>query len=298
MEKFYIYKLTFRNGCTYIGKHHQKSDFDQYITSSSYYKKHKDLLEKREIILEVNDIDTLDIMETICILGDIAENKLNVNYNYGAWLNKSKFDRGYTGSANGMFGKKHSDLTRIKMKARWTRERKIKTSERMKEITITDKWKQSIARLNKDPEHTKKVMESRKLYMLKHARYVCINDDSIVIDRETFIKYPDIAFRRTVDDTPVKGNFEEWLRVHRTGHGMASKGKHWFNNGIIETYAFECPEGFVKGRLKFSKDAIANMKAAAQRVLANGGNRHRTGSTPWNKGLKGVKRKCQIVMEQ
>ena len=62
MEKFYIYKLTFRNGCTYIGKHHQKKDFDQYITSSSYYKKHKDLLEKREIILEVKDIETLDIM--------------------------------------------------------------------------------------------------------------------------------------------------------------------------------------------------------------------------------------------
>ena len=79
MEKFFIYKLTFRNGCTYIGKHHQKKDFDQYIISSSYYKKHKDLLEKREIILEVKDIETLDIMETICILGDAAENELNVN---------------------------------------------------------------------------------------------------------------------------------------------------------------------------------------------------------------------------
>lgn len=28
------------------------------------------------------------------------------------------------------------------------------------------------------------------------------------------------------------------------------KGKHWFNNGKVETYAFICPEGFVKGRLK------------------------------------------------
>lgn len=30
----------------------------------------------------------------------------------------------------------------------------------------------------------------------------------------------------------------------------AAKGKHWFNNGEIETYAFDCPDGFVKGRLK------------------------------------------------
>ena len=295
MERFYIYKLTFRNGCTYIGKHHQIKEFDQYITSSSYYSKHKDLLEKREIILYVNDIDTLDIMETICILGDIADNKLNVNYNYGAWMNRSKFDRGYTGAANGMFGRKQSDLTRMKMKAKWTKDRKKRTSQMMKRFTTTDEWKQSIAKLNRDPEHIKKVNETRKARLSEHARYVCINDDSIVIDYETFKKHPGIAFRRTVDDTPLKGDFEGWLKKHRTGHGQASLGKHWYNNGIIETYDLECPEGFTKGRLKFSKDTILNMKAAAQRVLANGGNKHRIGSTPWNKGLKGVKRKCQMV---
>lgn len=30
----------------------------------------------------------------------------------------------------------------------------------------------------------------------------------------------------------------------------AALGKSWYNNGIIETYQFECPEGFSKGRLK------------------------------------------------
>lgn len=28
------------------------------------------------------------------------------------------------------------------------------------------------------------------------------------------------------------------------------KGKHWYNNGEVETYGFAPPEGFVKGRLK------------------------------------------------
>ncbi len=32
------------------------------------------------------------------------------------------------------------------------------------------------------------------------------------------------------------------------GKAGAAKGKIWFHNGEIETYAFECPEGFVKGR--------------------------------------------------
>ena len=29
----------------------------------------------------------------------------------------------------------------------------------------------------------------------------------------------------------------------------ARKGKHWFNNGQINKHCFECPEGFVPGRL-------------------------------------------------
>lgn len=30
------------------------------------------------------------------------------------------------------------------------------------------------------------------------------------------------------------------------------KGKHWFNNGTIQTFCFECPEGFAPGMLKRS----------------------------------------------
>ena len=33
----------------------------------------------------------------------------------------------------------------------------------------------------------------------------------------------------------------------------ARKGQLWYNNGVIETRAFRCPEGFVKGRLKNPK---------------------------------------------
>ena len=28
-----------------------------------------------------------------------------------------------------------------------------------------------------------------------------------------------------------------------------NKGHHWYNNGIIETFSYECPDGFVQGRL-------------------------------------------------
>ena len=107
MTRYYIYKLTFMNGCTYIGKHHQINKNDKYITSSSYYhnKGGKDILLKREILLDnLPDSDICDIMETLCILHDRAENINNVNYNKGAWIS-NQFDRGFSGKENGMYGK-------------------------------------------------------------------------------------------------------------------------------------------------------------------------------------------------
>ena len=32
------------------------------------------------------------------------------------------------------------------------------------------------------------------------------------------------------------------------------KGKHWYNNSVINCFTFECPEGFVPGRIKKHKN--------------------------------------------
>ena len=50
-----------------------------------------------------------------------------------------------------------------------------------------------------------------------------------------------------------KGN-DYWLGKHHSEESKrkiseARKGKHWFNNGKKEIMEFECPEGFVPGRL-------------------------------------------------
>lgn len=45
--------------------------------------------------------------------------------------------------------------------------------------------------------------------------------------------------------------------------GDNAKGKHWFNNGNINVFTYECPEGFVNGRL-FSDEHRANMSVSAK----------------------------------
>lgn len=43
----------------------------------------------------------------------------------------------------------------------------------------------------------------------------------------------------------------------------SGKGKHWFNNGDVNVFTYECPEGFVNGRL-FSDEHRSNMSIAAK----------------------------------
>lgn len=54
-------------------------------------------------------------------------------------------------------------------------------------------------------------------------------------------------------DPPKQHSDESWrknISEALKGRAGAAKGKFWFNNGEKETYAYECPEGFTKGRLK------------------------------------------------
>lgn len=45
---------------------------------------------------------------------------------------------------------------------------------------------------------------------------------------------------------------------HNRAVSEARKGCHWFNNGITQVFAKECPKGFTKGRLKQRMSAESN----------------------------------------
>lgn len=47
-----------------------------------------------------------------------------------------------------------------------------------------------------------------------------------------------------------KGKKEIYSQSAKLKMSQAKKGRHHYNNGIIEILSYECPEGFVPGRLK------------------------------------------------
>lgn len=155
--RYYIYKLTFNSGATYIGQHTEKVENDGYVSSSVYMQRHpEDELVNREILIEVKDKETLDIMETLCIRADKCSNPKNVNGTMGNWHFRFTFSgckhsekkKKYTSEffkqkwgekefRNEMIakhtGRKNTEETKQLMsksaKASWTEERKKKASE-------------------------------------------------------------------------------------------------------------------------------------------------------------------------
>ena len=153
--RYYIYKLTFKSGATYIGQHIEKTKEDGYISSSSYMSQHpEDPIVSRDILVEVKDKPTLDIMETLCIRADKADNTKNVNKNFGNWDYKFCFkgfhhsDKTKTLLSNAHYkagsdiaitignknrGRKNTEETKQLMsesaKASWTEERRKSASE-------------------------------------------------------------------------------------------------------------------------------------------------------------------------
>ena len=84
---FYIYKITFETGETYIGSHIEYKKNDGYICSSLYWKRHPELkLKEREILFYLPSLEQMNIMETICIISDKCNSEKNINGNYGNWL--------------------------------------------------------------------------------------------------------------------------------------------------------------------------------------------------------------------
>lgn len=276
MERFYIYKLTFESGATYIGQHTQRREDDLYVTSSSYVRKHpEDKLINREIILDnVKDKATLDIMETICILGDKAENPKNVNISRGGWF-------GFTGGWNK--GKPATDS------------QKRKTSEKMKGRvpwnkgkTLSKEYREKISKGSKHlgPNKGRKFSEETRQKMSKAHKGKHHSEEW---NRKVgFAQIGKSKSKESIEKMRQAKLGKRHSEEHKNSIRRASLGSSYWNNGVVckRFKAGEEPkEGWVRGRLdeawnkgkKLSEEQRLKMSESMK------------GRIPWNKGGKMIK---------
>lgn len=193
--RYYVYKLTFESGATYIGQHTEKVDNDGYVSSSVYMQRHpEDKLVNREILIEVKDKETLDIMETLCIRADKCSNPKNVNGTMGNWYFRFTFlgckhSEKKKKDTSEFFKQKWSEKDfRNEMIAKRTGRKNTEETKELMSSSAKSSWTEDRKRKAKESgnyshphnEETKKFLSESKIGL------ICINNGI----KEKFVKNP------------------------------------------------------------------------------------------------------------
>ena len=258
---YQIYKVTFEDGKTYIGQHkHNKNDSnDDYITSSTYYKEgHK--VTKKDILLDCKDEITMDIMETICILGDKAENgDNNVNGNLGGWMNVDFGKNAFRISAKTNGYKISMSLMKL-----YNSERGNEVREKMSES------KKELYNSEKGDEIRKKMSESKKEYYENGGELSssCFPEGSIPWNKGKIGTYHQSeTTKQKMSESHYGKHFSEehkskikkWVNEHKEERSKAiskAKVKYLYRNietGETHTRPEWREKGVTRGMLKGSK---------------------------------------------
>lgn len=226
-SKYYIYKITFEDGSTYVGSHIQNKENDDYITSSVYAKSHK--IKNREILIYVSDPITMNIMETICIIEDRQSSIRNVNGNKGNY-------------ASGNF-----------LNVGWNKGIKLN-----RDYSVTDKTKSRISKTLKEyyemhdsPWKGKKHDETTKKHISEMAKKQ--HSEGRCNTEAMHSKEARKKQRQTLKERNALLTSEE--RKAKYGHHIPdrNKGKKWWTNGVENTFAIECPLGWKAGMTRKKK---------------------------------------------
>ena len=103
------------------------------------------------------------------------------------------------------------------------------------------------------PEEHKRLHMKGKTHSAETRRKISDSHKGKILSEETKRKLSE-ANKGNTYHKGKKVSEETRRKISEANKGhlptKGSKGMHWYNNGIINNLAYECPNGFVKGRLK------------------------------------------------
>lgn len=274
---YYIYRITNKvNGNTYIGQHKYKDLNDDYMGSGILITRAKQKYGienfKKEILYSrIQYKETADDMERFAIAKERALGKGEYNIadggqggNLGEEANKKKSEK-LKGRTPWIKGKHHSEETKRKIgkksKGRLhSEETKKKLSEAARNMTEETKKKISEAKKgrqspmkgkHRSEEFRIKLSETNKGKKLSEETKKKISESNKGHLAWNKGKHHTEEAKRKISEAGKGKHFSEdhKRKIGESNRGKR-KGKHWYNNGEINVIASECPEGFVKGRLR------------------------------------------------
>lgn len=218
----------------YIGQH-QASTFEpkRYLGSGTYLKMALKKYGKENFI---------------CTLIDVAESQEELNAKEEKWIKEYKAVESkmfYNIDAGG-FGVQKTKEHKKHLSDAWTPERKMELSKRVsgdKNPSKRPEVRQKISLNNssRDPEKRKKISDAKKGKKLPHTKEWNKKISEALKGRSLMNYTPEV--RRKISESK-KGE-----RNPMYGKS-AVRGTKWFNNGVVNKRAVECPEGFVEGVLR------------------------------------------------
>lgn len=265
------------NGKTYVGQHKYKKLNDNYMGSGKILKQSIkkygiENFEKEILYSRIQYKETADDMERFAIAKERAIGKAEYNIadgGQGGALNKGrefseewkrniseankgkivsdetrkKMSEANKGENNAMYGKHHSQESKRKMSLsrkghNVSEETRMKISEGNKGKIVSDETKRKLSEINKGKKHSE---ESIKKMSETHKGHTPWNKGKH-LSEEAKIKISESSKGRHFSEDHKR-------KIGESNRGKL-KGKHWYNNGEINVLVKECPEGFVKGRLR------------------------------------------------
>lgn len=238
MKYGYIYKIVhLPSGHYYIGQH--KGGFDNKYWGSGrvinlFIKKYPIKEFSREILAWANSQEELNSLEEHYIGDKFAKDSMCLNLKSGG--EGHEFSKETKQKMKDCFNEEKKQKYKNMLKERW------KNSDVMQRALASESFKEKMRKRmkgNKNLLGHKHTAKTRKKMSENSARLGFRGKHT----DQTKEKLSEKTRLRNLCDQEYRAKHSAWLSSH-------NKGRQWFNNGVINKFCYECPDGFTKGQMQ------------------------------------------------